>query len=101
MYEFVRYTFLVLLGMASLVALFISFAITGAVVTGTEGRDLAENSTAIYWIWGVMAISGCLWLFGSFLCRVPFTILHWLQDHKDHITAYLVLLLITMIFISS
>ncbi|GJM01895.1 MAG: hypothetical protein DHS20C08_03960 [Rhodomicrobium sp.] len=101
MYEFVRYTFMVLLGLASLVAIFISFALTGAIVAQEDGASLAESSITIYWIWGAMAITGCLWIFGSFLYRVPFTILYWLQDHKDHITAYGVIMLLCVIFVVS
>lgn len=107
MYEFVRYTFMILLGLASLVTIFISTALTGAIVTQnaavTAGgaTTLSESSITIYWIWGLMAIIACLWIFGSFLYRVPLTILHWLQDHKDHITAYGLVLFICFIFVIS
>ena len=99
MFEFVRYTFLVLLGLACIVTLFISIAITGAVVTQNGGLESAHSANAIYWSWGIMAFAACFWIFGRFLLRVPLTILYWLQDYREHITAYALIGLICFIFV--
>lgn len=99
MFEFVRYTFLVLLGLACIVTLFISIAITGAVVTQSGSLEASHSTYAIYWSWGIMALAICFWIFGRFLLCVPFTILYWIQDYREHITAYALIGFICFIFI--
>jgi len=101
MFEFVRYTILVLLGLASMVALFISLAITGTVIAQTGEFEAGNNYYATFWTLGLSAIIGCLWLSNAFVRQVPRTILNWIAVNKDHITTYCVVTVIFFVFVVS
>ena len=101
---FVRYTFMVLLGLSCILALFISVAYTGAIVAHTGSVEAGNinagyNPSTTFWIWGFMSMGICLWLSSSFILKVPFTILHWLIVNKDHVAAYSVIGLIFVLFV--
>jgi|GEM_PF-4042122 len=99
MFELVRYTFLVLLGLTSIVALFISIPLLSGVVIQSGEFSPESNHQASLWMWGIMASSICLWLSSSFLLKVPGTIISWLSINKDNIAAYSVISLIFIMFV--
>lgn len=100
MYELVRYTFLVLLGLACLVTLFISIAITATIVAH-NGETSIQMTDSVMWIWGAMAIAGCLWLSGTFFRSIYQAVYYWFQDYRDQITTYSVIGVIFIVFVIS
>lgn len=98
MFELVRYTFLVLLGLTCIVALFITMPLISAIIL-QSGEFETDNYRSASWIWGIMAISICLWLSSSFILKVPNTVLSWLSINKDNIAAYSVVSLIFIMFV--
>lgn len=99
MFELVRYTFLVVLGLACLVAIFIAIAVTSTIVGRSSGLDPEQNYFTTYLIWGGAALATCLWLSNSFIVKVPRTIGAWFQKNKDHIAAYTVISMIFLVFV--
>jgi hypothetical protein len=99
MFELVRYTFLVLLGLTSIVALFISIPLLSGVIIQSGDFAPEYNHHAATWMWGIAASSICLWLSSSFLLKVPATIISWLSINKDNIAAYSVISLIFIMFV--
>ncbi len=101
MFEFVRYTILVLVGLASIITLFISLAITGALIVQTSDLPVQNTNYATFWTLGLTALMACAWLSNNFVRRVPVTIFKWLQANKDQITAYCVISVIFFVFVVS
>lgn len=101
MYEFWRYTLLVLVGLASMMVMFISLALSGALVASAgEAPSVADLGPA-YWVLGLSALYCCLWLTGDFCRRIPRLVLSWLSTHKDQLTATSVIMVIFLVFIVS
>lgn len=101
MFEFVRYTFLVFLGLASMMTMFISLAVTGSILAQQGDVEAGLNPHVVFWILGVTATIICLWLSSSFILRVPLTILNWLSENRDQLAAYGVISLIFIVFVIS
>ncbi len=99
MFELVRYTFLVLLGLSCLVALFISIPLISSILIQSGNFEAEYNQPMALWMWGIIAASTCLWLSSSFILKVPGTIYSWLTINKDHIAAYSVISLIFIMFV--
>ncbi len=99
MFELVRYTFLVLLGLTSIVALFISIPLLSSVLIQSGNFEPEYNYPTSLWLWGIMASSICLWLSSSFLLKVPSTVLSWMSINKDNIAAYSVISIIFIMFV--
>ena len=88
MYELMRYTLLVVIGLACLIALFIAIAITSSIVGRSGGLNPEQNHFATYTVWGIAALAACLWISSSFLVNAPKIIGNWLMENKDHIVSF-------------
>lgn len=101
MFEFVRYTFLVMLGLACMVTMFISLAVTGSILTQNGQAEVVLDQNIANWTLGLTAVLACLWLSSEFLLRVPLTIFYWFSDNRDQLAGYAVISAIFLVFVVS
>ena len=101
MFEFMRYTLLVFVGLASMLAMFASLALTGSIVAETGGFDQSEQSAVTFWILGLSAIIICASLSKSFVRRIPRAIFQWLRVNRDSLAVYCVVTAIFFVFVAS
>lgn len=103
MSEFLRYTFLVLLGLCSILTLFMSIAFTGVLVAQSGEMDTAVVNVdkTIYYIWGIMAFGACLWLLSTFTRGLLRSTMGWFNVYRENIATYSVISLIFIVFVIS
>lgn len=101
MFEFMRYTLLVFVGLASMLVMFASLALTGSIVAESGGFDKGEQGAVTFWILGLSAIIICAWLSNSFIRRIPQTIFQWLRTNRDSLAVYCVVTAIFFVFVAS
>ncbi len=94
-----RYTCLVVIGLACLVALFIAIAVTSTIVSRSGGLNPEQSYFTTYTIWGVAALAACIWISSSFFLNAPRIIGNWFQQNKDHIATYTAFTLIVVVFV--
>jgi len=99
MFELMRYTLLVVLGLTCLIILFIAIAVTSSILGQSGGLNPEQSHFTAYLIWGITAFCSCLWLSSSFILHTPKLIAAWWQRNKDHITAYAVVTMIFFVFV--
>ena len=100
MYELMRYTFLVLLGLAGMVVLFLSLAVTGTYVAFNGDYPTTPDLNAAIWMMGLSALCACLLLSRDFARYNPSLTLGWLGKNKEELTGYAVITFIVMIFVA-
>ena len=101
MFEFMRYTLLVCVGLASMLIMFLSLALTGSIVAQSGGFDHGQQSAVSWWVLGLSALIICAALSNSFVRRIPSTIFQWLRMNRDSLAVYCVVTAIFFVFVAA